>query len=179
MTTSKTMQPKNMPCVACKQVMQNLVLHYGTWQRSPQTDRYTEELLQLDDYLGWLASHSPIITKLWILMIGKGQRIKSSTHTNHAMELHNVPTYSRRKETSVTPNIQLTSWPSGEESIHYWSGHLDHSEPQSPDISLHPDDHSYRDVVYTHCHACWKVGKMIIFCSLYGVHVRAHVLNCA
>ena len=38
-----------------------------------------------------------------------------------------------------------------------------------------------RDVVYTHCHACWKVGKMIIFCSLYGVHVRglrAHVLNC-
>ena len=36
--------------------------------------------------------------------------------------------------------IQLTCWPSGEESVHTCPRHLDHTEPQSPDISLHPDD---------------------------------------
>ena len=39
-------------------------------------------------------------------------------------------------------NIQLTCWLGGEESLHQCPCHLDHSESQSPDISLHPDDHT-------------------------------------
>ena len=34
------------------------------------------------------------------------------------------------------------SWPGGEESVHYCPRHLDHTEPQSPDTSLQPDDNT-------------------------------------
>ena len=53
------------------------------------------------------------------------------------------PVFSSREETTTTLNIQLTCWPGGEESVQNCPRHLDHTEPQSPDISLHPDDHTW------------------------------------
>ena len=53
------------------------------------------------------------------------------------------PVFSSREETTITLNIQLTCWHGGEESVHTCPRHLDHTEPQSPDISLHPDDHTW------------------------------------
>ena len=86
------------------------------------------------------------------------------------------PVFSSREETTITLNIQLTSWPGGEESIHYCPRHL---EPQSPDISLHPDDQtcSQRYIVYTL--SCLLQGREDdnILCP-FGMHVRglcAHI----
>ena len=36
-----------------------------------------------------------------------------------------------------------------------------------------------RDVVYTHCHACWKVGKIAVFMACMLLGLCAHVLNYA
>ena len=44
--------------------------------------------------------------------------------------------------TTYTGNVVLTCRPSGEKSVHNCPWHLDHSELLTPDISLHPDDHS-------------------------------------
>ena len=54
-------------------------------------------------------------------------------------ELMNNP---RLPTTTYTCNVVLTSRPRGEESVHTYPRHLDHSELLIPDISLHPDDHS-------------------------------------
>ena len=63
-----------------------------------------------------------------------------ASHYNKHLHLKLFSTFSAYYEPVKT--IQLTRWLRGEESIHYCPRHLDHTEPQSPDISLHPDDHS-------------------------------------
>ena len=35
------------------------------------------------------------------------------------------------------------------------------------------------DVVYSHCHACWKVGKIAVFMACMMLGLCAHVLNYA
>ena len=74
-------------------------------------------------------------------------------------------------------NIQLTRWPGGEESVHTCPRHLDHTEPQSPDISLHPDDHPCSKR-YTACTLIVMLVGRLERRYIFGMHVRglsAHV----
>ena len=89
------------------------------------------------------------------------------------------PVFSSREETTITLNIQLTSWHGGEESVHTCPRHLDHSEHQSPDISLHPDDHCCSQGYIVHTLSCLLQGREDdnILCP-FGMHVQglcAHV----
>ena len=61
-----------------------------------------------------------------------------ASHYNMHLHLKLFGTFSAYYEPVKT--IQLTCWPGGEESVHNCSRHLDHTEPQSPDISLYPHD---------------------------------------
>ena len=47
----------------------------------------------------------------------------------------------RLPTTTYTGNVVLTRRPSGEESVHTYPRHLDHSELLTLAISLRPDDH--------------------------------------
>ena len=89
------------------------------------------------------------------------------------------PVFSSREETTTTLNIQLTCWPGGEESIHHWPRHLDHTEPQSPDISLHPEDQTCSQEYTVYTLSCLLEGRKDdnILCP-FGMHVQglcAHV----
>ena len=87
----------------------------------------------------------------------------------------------RLPTTTYTGNVVLTCRPSGEESIHYYSRHLDHSELLTPDISLHPDDHHCskpeNDLMesWTSKHGYVKIHFILVLkcvssCQLYTVH---------
>ena len=78
----------------------------------------------------------------------------------------------RLPTTIYTGNVVLTSRPGGEESVHSCPWHLDHSELLTPDISLHPDDHSCSKP---------KNGLMESWTTKHG-YVKIHfilVLKCA
>ena len=87
----------------------------------------------------------------------------------------------RLPTTTYTGNVVLTCRPCGEESVHTYSRHLDHSELLTPDISLHPDDHSCskpeNDLMEsrTSKHGYVKIHftlvlKCVSSCQLYTVH---------
>ena len=78
-------------------------------------------------------------------------------------------------------NVVLTGRHIGEESVHTYPRHLDHSELLTPDISLHPDDHSCskpeNDLMesWTRKHGYVKIHFILVLkcvssCQLYTVH---------
>ena len=82
----------------------------------------------------------------------------------------------RLPTTTYTNNDVLTSRPSGEESVHTYPRHLDHSELLTPDISLHPDDHACskpdNDI-------SWRVGLANMLCKdPLHTSVEIHVYSC-
>ena len=88
----------------------------------------------------------------------------------------------RLPTTTYTKNDVLTSRPGGEESVHHpCPRHLDHSELLTPDISLHPDDHSCskpeNDLMesWTSKHGYVKIHFILVLkcvssCQRYTVH---------